>query len=347
MRSSLKVPPRFLVLALSSSLGVLLTVPPASGSQRNHPELEGTLTAVEGEVILLTHPSKDLQIPPPHARYEGLNYTRMSARPGLKLPRESILRTPLGARARVVYPNGDQLNLAPGTELKTSWDTQRGEAHVQYRLTHGGLRGVFEKGGPRSRTTVRTRTATMGVRGTDFFIADMPHPDSPEGATEVTLLRGEVEVTPAGKNLTPAAVAPIRVSQGLTAQIHPALPSPPAPKPASQEKLLGLQVATEVRLAPEALQKSENLLVLEKQAAETTLRDIRTHDPELHARLLESPTRAKTLDAQELNARTVAARLEHAPREKPKRSDLEPRDRSAYDRYFEPWKRKTSSPELQ
>ena len=68
-----------------------------------------TLTQVQGDVKIFTNPGKTAQGPAPHALYEGQYYSVRDAAPGEKIDKGNIVRAAPGARARVVYENGDQI----------------------------------------------------------------------------------------------------------------------------------------------------------------------------------------------------------------------------------------------
>ena len=184
----------------------------------------GTVTSVQGQVDLLSHPGKSME----GATSARTPCTRACTTPWPGRPRGrpggekgNILRTQPGAKARVIYDNGDQFHVAPGTALSIKWDHDSGTAKAEMSLSYGGVRGVIAKGGPHSKFTIRTRTAVMGVRGTDFFIGV----DRVTGATETATLRGSVAVASAA---TPDAV-PVEVKAGEAASVAQPPPAPAAP----------------------------------------------------------------------------------------------------------------------
>jgi len=220
----------------------------------------GTVTQTQGDVKIFSHPSKT---PPSsatqngkksvHVLFEGEFYLVNDAKIGDKVENGNIVKTPPGAKARVIFENGDQINVGSGTAYRIHWTQDSAQAETQVSLMYGKLRGVIEKGGPRSHLQVRTRTAVMGVRGTDFFIAE----GAGDGATEVSIIRGSVEVTPVipkptpektqgklsaerkiSQEAAPVAVKPIQVSAGYSAEVGAQTPpeaSPKGTKEASQQ----------------------------------------------------------------------------------------------------------------
>jgi hypothetical protein len=143
----------------------LLSVPASAGEPQ-----AGTLAELQGEVKLLTHPGKTVQGPAPHVLFEGNYYSVQDAKAGMKVARGNVLRTAIGGKVKVLFENGDQFYVGSGTAYKVNWtEGGQGGKKPEINLMYGKIRGVVEKGGPRSGLRIRTSSATMGVRGTDFF----------------------------------------------------------------------------------------------------------------------------------------------------------------------------------
>ena len=321
----------YLVIAFMLSLS-------AAASQQ-----AGTLTQVDGTVKIFTNPGKTVQGPPPHALFEGEYYSVKDASMGDRVEKGNIVRTAPGSKARVVFENGDQINVGSGTAYRVFWDKDSANAKTQINLMYGKMRGVIEKGGPRTRLTVKTKSATMGVRGTDFFIAD----NGTDGGTEVSILRGSVEV----KAETPTA-RPVEVKAGYSAEV-PAAAAPvvarkaeKAPEPApvlavrktTREDLVAIQKSSEVKaeikkeIANEEVTKK--IEQLEKKAVETTIRDIKAADPKLYAQIQNKDIKSPP----ELNTRAVETLMKTAPKapekRKPYLNEIDDLERGAYERYF-------------
>lgn len=331
----------------------------------------GTLTQLSGKVTILSSPSKTL---PADAR-EGSARVKFGdeyfysalAKLGDKVEKGAYIRTDLGATARIVFENGDQYNVGPGTAFRVDWKKDAAvakDAAPQVSMQFGKLRGIVEKGGPRSKLLIRTKSATMGVRGTDFFIAS----GGSDNGTEVSILRGAVEVTPRSQ----VEARTLRVEAGNSVAITPP-PAPasatagkardaasdaksPSPSPeqnrepaielrkTTQEELFQIQKTTglEVARKEDLLGRfkdpklAETVIRLESKARDTTLQDIKAHDPRLFAELDE----AKIASSDELNRAAVKHLLKDAPKapakRKPYKSELESLDGSAYEQYFEP-----------
>ncbi|MEO7165298.1 MAG: FecR family protein, partial [Bdellovibrionia bacterium] len=156
------------------------------------------VTKLEGKVKIFTHPSNTLPRTlqsngkGTHVLYDGEYYLAEDAKIGDHVENGNILQTLPGAKAKLVYPNGDQFYVGPATSYRVFFMDKSGHGDTRINLMYGKMRGIVEKGGPRTILYIRTKTAIMGVRGTDFFIAQ----GGLEESTEVSILRGSVEVTP-------------------------------------------------------------------------------------------------------------------------------------------------------
>lgn len=290
-----------------------------------------TLTQLEGTVKIFSHPSSSLPKEtgnPAHPRvlYEGEYYQVQDAREGNLLERGNIIRTAPDSKARLVYPNGDQINLSPGTAYRVFWDEKASKRTTRIQLMYGKVRGVIEKGGPRSHLIIRTKSAVLGVRGTDFFVAE----DDSDHTMHVSVIRGSVEVTPQTSNAKPMEVA-AGFSAEVTAQVEL--------RRTTQEDLIGIQKSTTVLTKPAASQGSEQIEHLEKTAVEMTLKDIRTNDPKLYEALQKKPElKLAEMTIADLNAAAVQNLLKDAPKapqkRKPYKSELDDIEEGAYQKYF-------------
>jgi hypothetical protein len=175
-------------------------------------EQVGTLTQLDGEVKLFSNPAKELQGSGPHALFEGQYYTVGDAKVGSRLEKGNILRTAPSGKARVVFDNGDQYNVGTSTAYKVAYEKDVADGKPSVDLMYG----IVAKGGPRSKLQIRTKSATMGVRGTDFYIAD----GGPTGGTEVTVMRGEVEVKPVAAAASKATVPVTTVKPGFSGEVQ-------------------------------------------------------------------------------------------------------------------------------
>jgi hypothetical protein len=229
-----------------------------------------TVSQVEGRAQIFTRPSKALQAKTEEsegviALFEGEYYRVKDLKISDRVENGNVLRTLPGGKVKVIYDNGDQIYVGPGTSYRISWKNE-GKSAPEIRLAYGKIRGVISKEGPRKKVIIRTRTAVMGVRGTDFFIAD-----EGLGETSVSVLRGAVEVAPErGKVMV--------VETGMTAEIAQKAVEIPLRK-ISREDLGEIRVASALPVRKEAEQAV--LKNLEQKALEVTLKDIKTYQPEL------------------------------------------------------------------
>lgn len=316
----------------------------------------GTLTQLEGLVQIFSHPSKTMPKEKPKdgtlALFEGEYYVVGKGKTGDSVENGNIVRTAPGAKARVVFENGDQYQVGSGTAYRVSWDakaSERAKLQAKIDLMYGKFRGVVSKEGPRKKMLLRTPTAVMGVRGTDFFVEE----NARTGESEFTIIRGVVDVTPIAKDTKDtktAAPAPVEVKAGYSAVVAETAAKAEAPKPVelrptAQDELRAIQKHSEIPPATAAAPVSKEVAAkvegLEKKALESTLKEIREYSPELHAKLTANPGAAASLDR--VNAASVEALVPAAPKLAPKRrrkpvlKDLDPEaDERAYERYFKP-----------
>jgi hypothetical protein len=328
---------RLFVRILGFSAAALIT---STVSANPSAETVGTITALDGAARLLISAGKNMSGPPPHVLFEGDYYSEREAKVGEKLPPGSILRTAPGAQLRLVYENGDQFNVGPATAYKV-----QASANPEIKLMYGKIRAIVSKTGPRNHLTIRTRTATMGVRGTDFAVTDRVN-----RGTEVNVLRGAVALKPEteSKNAPPAKA--VEVKSGFTAAVPaPVTPPPaatgtatkaeaPAPAPApviqvrpsTQQDLAAVARVSEIKKAD--LVQDESVKKLEEKAKEAVVKEIKTYDPKLYAQIQAAPTKSAT----ELNNLVVTTQAKSAPKgvDKPDESALDEQEVRAYDQYF-------------
>ncbi len=291
----------------------------------------GTLTQLEGEVKIFSHPGTMIQGPPPHALFQGEYYSVGDAKLGDRVEEGNIVRTAVGAKAKVVFDNGDQFFVGSGTAYKVQW---MHDTNPKVSLMHGKLRGVIIKGGPRGKLTIRTRAATMGVRGTDFLIGDA---EDGEG-TQVTILRGEVFLKPHGDKANPASIQ--AGFSGEAPMTHPKDTKKieiEVRKVTKEDLIMAHQCA---KISPEIKKTKvseaviEKIKTLESKCIETTLDDIKKADPELYAELKSKPIQS----IDEINTQSVQKFYKDAPlsnkKRKPFESELKGLDPATYEKYF-------------
>ncbi len=256
-----------------------------------------TLTRVSGKVQIFTSPSK---APPANrslkagtmAQFGSDYYSVENAKAGDKLEAGNILRTLADGQATLIYPNGDQLYISQSTSFKVALNSSETELDMIY----GRLRGVISKEGPREKLKIKTSTATMGVRGTDFYVADSG------SRAEFTVLRGRVDVSTAG-------APPAEVKMGMSATAS-------AAKQGSSNGSVAVRQSTKDDL--NGVKKFEvqgssdpKFAELEKKAASVALKDVAAYQPEYYKQI---PDKMKAmLDAPKLTSLMTEMAINKAP----------------------------------
>ena len=293
----------------------------ASGSQ------VATVVQVEGRSQLFTQPSKRLPSESDPRKgtiglFEGTYYRITDLKTGARVENGNLVRTFPGAKAKVIYDNGDQIYVGPGSSYRISWN-DNGKGVPEIELKYGSMRGVISKEGPRRKILIRTRSAVMGVRGTDFFIDE----GGGQEETSVRVLRGAVEVAPLkGK--------PQVVETGMSAEVGPKVEAVQIRK-ITREDLGEIRVASTLKGVKEEI--SAELKTLEKKAVEVTLKDIEIYQPEVLKSI--SKDSGSILDPVEINARVVDVAAVTAPSVPKKRKPglqelMGPDGVDYYEKYF-------------
>lgn len=311
---------------------LLLLIPLCSEADLKDPQV-ATLVQAEGPVQIYHHPSEKLpsqedRLEGALALYEGLYYRVAQAKAGDRIEKGNVVRTLPGARARIIYDNGDQFYLGTATAYRVTWKDE-GASLAKLNLMYGRLRGVISKEGPRKKLMIHTRAATMGVRGTDFYISD----SGPEGMTQVSVLRGRVELENTG-----GAKAVLATGQSAEVQKKEEKKKIET-RTLHQGDLAGIQETSSIR--QESGPAEEALVQLEKKAIQVTAKDIETYQPDAFRKLPKDLTRIKTV--AELNSQVVEEASRVAPpapkKMKPRLRELQNSDGTDYyDQYFKPAK---------
>ncbi len=324
------------VLILLAILAILPQLVVAKGN-------DATITRKFGSVKILSKPSTTLKKTEKQVLYDGKYYSVKKAKRGQKLGNGEVIQTGKGARARLVFDNGDQFTVSALSSYKIAWGTKGSKPEVN--LLMGTLRSSVKKGGPRSGMKVRTRSMVMGVRGTDFFVRAR----DARGQSEVTVLRGQVLAVPTGvKN-----PKPVKVSTGYSLNIGPEAKESAIKKKRKRKVKVALTKTTPKRLeviqkvtkvkksipaskaTPEDLKQEQLIAELEKKALKTTLSDIKEYDPILHDRLKKSTENGDDIDAVEdqIHKARVRKQTPKLGREKP---DLGAESEDVYEKYYTP-----------
>ncbi|MGE4232249.1 MAG: FecR domain-containing protein [Bacteriovoracia bacterium] len=303
-----------------------------------------TITKKDGLIQIFSNPGKSVQGPPPHALYEGEYYSVKDANVGDKVENGNIVRTAPGAIAKIVYDNGDQVNVGPGTAYRVFFPGSEAKdtGKTSMNLLYGKLRSVVSKVGPRNNLEVKTANATMGVRGTDFYVSTR----GVGNRTDLTILRGAVALKPKtvekGKKVKVVEVKagdtatvvsnPVKETRDDSKKVAKIEPKVEIAK-TDQEELKEIKQNTEVKETASAPKEvAEKVKKLETKAVEATLQDIKATDPKLYAQVSKKGFES----SDQLNDTTVDKLMKTAPeaRHKPSKRDLDKTDIDAYDLYF-------------
>jgi hypothetical protein len=301
------------------------------------------LTQSQGDVQLFAQPSETSHAVVPagfvRSKFEGKHYLTKKVSLGDELPVEAWLRVFPGGRARLVYPNGDQINVGPGSFFKL----EDGGKTKGMKMEYGMIRAIISKQGPRSNFKVRTPSATMGVRGTDFVVEIA----GAKTQTALTLIRGSVSLRPEGV----ATEKEIQTGQTAVAEVKKAAETFETSKVELKRALVLTERATAVGPKDATAEPvSEAVKKLEVQAKQTAVKDVMDYarTPEEKARFLKLAERSA--DAQAFNQAVVQIQVAQAPVESPrskqilreikqrtKRTDVELRDleKDPYQQYFD------------
>jgi hypothetical protein len=285
-----------------------------------------TLTNLVGTVEVLKHPASKISGEGVHVRFRDKYFIHSIAKPGDRIETGEVVRTLAESKARLIFENGDQMNVGALTSFVMEPPPARSPASPTLNLSFGKIRAVIDKDGPRNRLKIRMKAATMGVRGTDFLISD----EGSEGQTELQVFRGKVEVRPE-TNPQEAQL----ITRGSAAVIpHPEAPPPakkepvasspepaaPPPKPTtlvvrkvSKEDLVEAHQELYVPSTPEGSAAVPELKKLEEKAVASTLKDLKRETPEV-VRQLKNETPPS---AQMVNAEVLAALFDTAERRNP------------------------------
>ncbi|MCM0605856.1 MAG: hypothetical protein KA715_07165 [Xanthomonadaceae bacterium] len=81
-----------------------------------------TVVSIVGDVNVFSFPSKIPEGSSPRAHNEGEYYSVHDAKIGEKVGKGNIVRANPGAKAKVVYDNGDQFKVGGGIAYRITWD---------------------------------------------------------------------------------------------------------------------------------------------------------------------------------------------------------------------------------
>jgi hypothetical protein len=287
-----------------------------------------TITQIQGEIQIYSDPSSKPKKNQSNESgkivlFENQYFIVKNAKMGDRILNGNILRARPGSHAHVIFNNGDQIHIGPGSSYRVQWQENL-EKKMKIDLMYGRLRGIISKEGPRQKAIIKTRSATMGVRGTDFFIAD----SGPKGETEISVLRGEVEV------INDSTKKSIPLKTGMSAKV--VQQAEIELRETNKEDLKGIQIASTV--VGKEKPSNQKIAELEKKAVEVTLKDIKLYQPEIYQKISSDPKKLENLN--DLNFKAVSLNMVNAPnapakRGKPNITELKDSDdQEVYQKYF-------------
>lgn len=238
-------------------------------------------------------------------KYMDKTYKIESATKGMKLDNGFVITTGPESKLKVVFNNGDHFFISPNTQYVVEWKKQHLKQDDPSTMTilRGAVRGLIEKGGPRSGMEVSTKNTIMGIRGTDFHVSQLH-----SGLTQISVLRGEIEV----KNKE--AKEPVKIEAGQTLE-----------KKEENVNVAKLSKTELKKISEETVIKNtgpqdNELKKLEQKATQVTIKDIKTYEPELYEKIKNQTN----VDSEKLAVTTVETLSRTAPesRKKPAWVDL-------------------------
>jgi hypothetical protein len=267
----------------------------------------GTVTKVEGSVLIMrgqvgSETTSKVDLDTKLARY----YSDVRhAAVGDPVENDAVLVTKAKSRARVIFTNGDQISIGPKSVFRMAW---RPRERTLLELAQGALKAWILSDGPRANLQVRTRTAVIGVRGTEFAVRKA----SRRSETSLTVLRGKVGLKAAGngkiRNMG------VEIAQGQTAETRA-----DGSVAARTTTAIELQaVEADVRMGESSTQQelpanvAKRIAALEKAAAGALMSELEKYEPEVFAAVRG---KAKPDQLEDVLAATALAREEAAPAE--------------------------------
>jgi hypothetical protein len=145
--------------------------------------------------------------------------------------------------AQVRFTDGASVTLRPNTQVKLDAygfnEAQAQADNFALSLIKGGMRavtGLIGKRGNREAWKMRTDTATIGIRGTDFIANHIPEneasADLPPPGTYVTVTEGAIGITSGGaEQLVELGQTGFAASATVTPVLVPTPPNLPAVNP--------------------------------------------------------------------------------------------------------------------
>jgi hypothetical protein len=166
---------------------------------------------------------------------------------------EDVINTDSNGSVKILFSDQSIMDLGNSSLFKVEEFKNQGspeERRVEMSLSYGKIRAAInQKIGPEGKFKIKTRAATMGVRGTEFYVSTAlvdqdsagGNPGGAESAdsmtkTSIVVTEGKVEVaTPKGADSKAGFSAPVEVLPGqkFTASLEVPDASAPGRSPAS------------------------------------------------------------------------------------------------------------------
>lgn len=292
-------------------------------------ESPALLTYVVGDVKIFTEPKDKADQTGGQVLYEGKYYSSKTPKLGMKLFSGAVIHTGSSGKARIVYGNGDQVNVGPASSLIINRDEKGNTKKTSIDMFYGKIRAVVTKRDGKEPTEfkVKSPTSVAGVRGTDFVVGYNPS----NNVGEVSVVRGKVAVASLDEkisqeikpgqtlevNLPPPPPKGEVVSEETKKKAEAALAKAFEVKPTSQESLKEIKQLVAVvdmkQLQGVSEEQKAEIQKLEETAVTKTIETLKAEDPKLAEKLLSSPTK----DIKDLDSAVIGDLMKDAPIAKP------------------------------
>jgi len=262
-----------------------------------------TVTNLVGEVHLLKSPTPQATGDGIHVLFNGSYYLYYLAELGSKVELDEVVQTTAGAKARLLFDNGDQMNVGELTSFKLEIPKKNKTSNPQLDLLFGRIRSVISKEGPRNRLSIKNKTVVMGVRGTDFLVQDYGIGGN---GTELQVFRGKVEFKNTDKPNDVKLVAKGDAAFSSTTEKK----SEVQVRPITKDDLFETQKNLFVPSNNKGPDVPKEVVELEKKSVDTTLQDMKSESPEAFKKLSGSDIST----SQIINAEVLASLFDQAKR---------------------------------
>lgn len=294
----------------------------------------GAITSAQGLVEVFIEPQA-ASTQTSKVIYEGKSYDSVKARVGVKVFPGQIVRTGNGAKAKIIFNNGDQFTIGPASAYVFPGESVAGK-QSEVKVLYGKIRAQISPEGSNANIQFKTPVAVAGVRGTELVVSYNPANDK----AEVNVLRGKVAIyhashfDPKTKDLQKGL--PTILETGFKTTLDSQAAKEILVIRSTQKDLATIAEETQVKSDPDEIKKLsaetvKDISDLELKAKSNTLADIKKYQPEL----------AKKMQGQSLAdiEKTVVAELaKEAPAGAPQKPSLKDfdkkQDEDVYDKYF-------------